>query len=147
MRRKLKTIIITPAPRTKAPVKKPAAVERHHKNMAATNWLRATWPHIFGAHPAPAMIGVRRMIMPAAIAAGFTTEAIARALRFLTSQEAYLRAVAAPNSYRLDLNGQTVGPVLEEHRAEARAKLKAMRDAGTQAPTAIPLDDLLHGEE
>jgi ProP effector len=107
--------------------------KRKKARLKALAWMRETYPALFSYPPVPLMIGVGKEIVAAAIASGAWStlssarNAVGAALHFHTNSIGYLSALAEPGAMRVNLRGEPVGLVDEEHRAEAKKLLEARK--------------------
>jgi sRNA-binding protein len=91
--------------------------------------LRERYPKAFPKNPEavmPLQIGLHKQL----IEAGYDRRALFKAFKFYTNSRAYLAALAAGKP-RVNLDGEPVGPVSEEHQQEAAAELA---NPGTRVP-------------
>jgi sRNA-binding protein len=99
--------------------------ERIRARVAASEWLRSTWPALFRWPPRPLAVGIGKLIVEAGQAAGFERAQIHAALRFHTRGRRYHEALAAEGAMRVHLDGTPAEPVSDEHREiAARALLE-----------------------
>jgi hypothetical protein len=109
-----------PPPAAEQPAKPTAPTakqrKRHHARILASEWLRQTYPALFGWPPRPLMVGIGLPIVEAGQAAGFKRAHIGRARWFHVSRGRYLEALAAEGAMRHGLDGEPVEPVSEGDR-------------------------------
>lgn len=91
---------------------------------AAHDWAKRRWPNSV-ARMLPLVIGAGEEITAEAELAGISNRAIRRALHRHTRRPAYLANMAAPNAYRVDLDGKPIEPVTPEHQQRANELLAA----------------------
>ena len=109
--------------------------------LSTLSILREWFPAAFAGRPRPLKVGVRKDIIERAPA--ITPTEIARALRYHTQSNGYLRSVR-PGATRIDLDGNEVGAVTADEAAHAKdtfqeRKAKAKPPAATiaSAPTRV----------
>lgn len=111
----------SPAPVMKKPLnnRQRKALERHKRADEAMSWLRQKYPSAFNFEYRPLALDTRERLAGAAQEAGLSIRAITYALQRHTKRPRYLRALAHPEAVRIDLEGNPVEPVSEEHRQHA----------------------------
>ena len=112
-----------PAPRSIAIA---AKTPRQLARSQAVQWLRQTYPAVFGLEVKPLALGVDRLLWPHAEAAGISRRALNDALQWRTTLIVYLDALACDGAIRCDLEGNAVELVGPEHRQRA-LEMKAER--------------------
>jgi hypothetical protein len=113
---------------TSKPVGKPASLSSKQRKriaarIAASEWLRQTYPVLFSWPPRPLAIGIGKAIAEAGQAAGVKRAHVHAAMRFHVRSRRYVDALAADGAMRFHLDGTPAEPVGEGDRAEARRVL------------------------
>jgi len=117
-----------PAP--SAPILSASDQRKIVRRERALEWLTDAQPTLFTLDlPRPIKIRIDRDIMPLR-PPWVSSRDLRRALKWWCAQPAYHRAVAAPESHRYDLAGESVGPVSVEHRERARGCLNSVIGTG-----------------
>jgi sRNA-binding protein len=129
-----------PPPPAKSPVKAGLNAKQRKRALArrgAAEWLRASFPALFGCWPPrPLAIGIGQAITEAGAAAGFERSHVGAAMRFRVYSRGYLEALAADGSMRHGLDGAPVEAVAEEHKIEARKQMAELDARRAEARAA-----------
>jgi sRNA-binding protein len=122
---KSKTPEAAPEPTTAKPLNKKQrqAIAREK----ALDWLRSQFPGAFNFHYQPLATDTRQRVVAAAQEAGRDIKAVDGAIRLHTSHTRYLFQLSQPEAIRIDLSGNPVEPVSEDHRLFAAKQLSAAR--------------------
>jgi sRNA-binding protein len=100
-----------------------AAPERPARAVdSAYRWMVEAFPLSIGRY-APLAIGSGPEIIQTAIEAGHSRNSAQRAIRRHTTRRLYLSNLADPGSMRVNLAGEPIEPVSDEHRNAAREQL------------------------
>jgi len=110
-------------------------LERVPPAVAAGRWLR-TWP-AFAQPRRPLQAGIHRELY-ARLPQGLTDADLRYAIKAWVESTAYWRAMTAPGAFRVDLQGQPVGPVSPRDVAHARRQLEAVAVAPGCPESGLP---------
>jgi sRNA-binding protein len=102
-----------------------AAKSNRVSDDAARRLLRTRFPKSFGAG-VPLKVGVSHELVALAGDIGLSPKQIKNALRYLTNTRHYIEQLCAPDSVRVDLEGDVVSSVTDEQRTQAVEKLNAL---------------------
>jgi ProP effector len=96
----------------------------------------------------PLAIGIfETQIRPLPDVLKISKTALKNAIRQWTRQPDYLRALAEPDAWRYNLQGEPVEPVTLEHRNQAQARLAAASRLARQKSTPKPANKTLKAQE
>jgi len=90
-------------------------------------WLRQKYPAAFNYEYPPLALNTREQTAGVAAEAGITQKAVSFAIKRHTSHTRYLFQLSQPAAFRVNLNGNPVEPVGEDHRQFAAEQLAAAR--------------------
>jgi|APTNR8051073442_1049403.scaffolds.fasta_scaffold03721_4 sRNA-binding protein len=112
----------------------PPAESRDAQIIALQSWLAATYPATFSPDaPPPLKIGIHVDLL--ARHPDLDPAILRQALKRHCERRAYQIALARDGAFRVDLDGQPAGEVLEDQRKFAKVKLNAWkRTKGTKSP-------------
>ena len=125
-----------PCPNASTPAgpskKKLKAEARRIAAQQQLDWLRQKFPLAFNFNFSPLALNIREAIMAVAENENRSPRALCDGIRWHTSNIRYIFNLAQPEAVRIDLKGNAVESVSEDHRVHAAERLLPAKDQITK---------------